>query len=61
MGVRASYPKHRPFQHWQLKVLLKRLEANMEDLTTYVLTTNEHQEKLKDSKNIVDEIALRLD
>jgi hypothetical protein len=44
MSRTKNYPKHRLYQHWQLKPLLQKLEDN-----------------IKDNKNIIDELTLRLD
>jgi tetraacyldisaccharide-1-P 4'-kinase len=61
MNKRKEYPDHRKYQSWQLKRLLRQIECNLNDLTTYILTTDQHQQRIKETKEPFDEISLRLD
>lgn len=61
MNRRKNYQEHRKYQSWQLKRLLRQIECDLNDLNTYILTTDQHQKRLKDVEEMFFEIALRLD
>ena len=61
MNRRASYLDHRKYQSWQLKRLIRQIECNLSDLNINTLSTNQHQEKIKECLEMISEILLRLD
>lgn len=58
---RANYPEERRYKAWQMKRLIRQIECNLSDLNTYILTTDQHQKRLKETQEMMFEIALRLD
>jgi hypothetical protein len=61
MNKRESYPDHRKYQSWQLKRLLRQMECNLTDHPTHILSTRDHEKRLKETKEMLGEITLRLD
>jgi hypothetical protein len=46
---------------WSMKRILKTMKCNLSDLNTYLLSTNQHQQRLKETEELFDELSNRLD
>lgn len=61
INKREKYPEQRLYKSWQLKRLIKQMECNLSDMSACILTIDLRQQKVKECKAMLFEIALRLD
>jgi len=61
LSKRTRYLDDRKYKSWDIKRLLQQIDYNLGDLNLYILSTDEHNRKLKSVQEMFFEIALRLD
>ena len=59
VNKRENYPNQRPYKSWQLKRLIRQMECNLSDLNFFITTTQ--RQKVRECKEMLSEVALRLD